>query len=541
MTQIIAHRARPAPPQGPAFVDRLMQLGDRCRWALFGIIALAYVVGFNAQWRIDEDSALYRSVAHQLAAGAEYPLAGSVQDAVEPALPYLLAGLMQLGGDHEIFLIQTVLLVMSLAALALFYWLVRLHADRPQAVTLVVLLAATHLFYRHAFDLTAQLPFLIGMLVCLIRYERMWRPPDRWAGANWLLFACGLVVTLLSRSAAMTFIGALAVTSLWHIIRGPHRAQHGVIALVVIACAVIFASIDPRRETPIQPVAAEHRVLDLFAQQPAGLAEQIFTDRLPKLFEHATPEALTGTTLGVGFSSLWTLAVVAASVRLVRRRILWGVWLIATFVQMLALYPHERYFVAILPLLLIAIWSGTVRVCRIITEPWSGVSAAAVLVLLLAWNTGLNGRLFIEQRSQPFLEHYKQGRFVFLKDMAEQVRRITPEQDTLVLANDARALSYFSARPTVAPLTREQRSRGATGPQLERLRQQIRRADHFYVVDDGHPSLQWMITNLPLHVERLVEQGDLTLSKSQLEATSIDVPDVNGVPNFAVPDMSGLR
>ena len=160
MIRITAHRAPAAPAPNRPLIDRLMGGAARIRWVLFALILIAYLAGFNGQWRIDEDSALYLTLARNIADGHGYTLDGQPHDAVEPAVPYLLAGLQLLAGEHFTFTVQAVMLVMGLAALALVYALVRTRFDRPYAVTLVVLLACTHLFYRHALDLTTELPFL---------------------------------------------------------------------------------------------------------------------------------------------------------------------------------------------------------------------------------------------------------------------------------------------------------------------------------------------------------------------------------------------
>ena len=483
-----------------------MQTADRLRWGLFLLILLAYLMGFNGQWRINEDSALYLTLARNVASGDGYKLEGQPHDAVEPAGPYLFAGLMRAAGNHAIPHIQLAILLMSIVALAMVYALVRLRFDRPHAVTLVVLLAATHLFYQHAFYVTTELPFLLGMLAFLIGYERLWRTPDRWTWTNWLLMAAGLMVMLTARPAAITFLVAMGLTALWFIIRGPHRLSHIMIAVMAVACFAGFKAIDPRRPTLAEPVAAEARIFDLFARKPAGLIEQIFTDRLPALFEHATPMSLTSTALGVGFSSLFTLAIIVACVLLTRKRALWGVWLLATFVQMIVLYPHQRYFVPILPLLLVAVWAGMVRLCRAIAEPWSGVSAASVLALLMGWNIARISMLIIEQRSTPFLAHYEDGRFETLQAMANHVRDAVPKADALVLASDPRAMHYFSGRPTIGPLDSDQQADEGVDALLDDYRRRINQSLHVYIVHDERPDLQWLIGALPLTLNQRIAQ-----------------------------------
>src|SRR5687768_7006933 len=90
-------RADAAPPD-PPLSARLMAWADRNRWWLFAGVALLYLAGFNGQWRVSPDSALYASLGRNLAEGRGYTYQGEHHKWVEPALPYLIAGSFRVFG-----------------------------------------------------------------------------------------------------------------------------------------------------------------------------------------------------------------------------------------------------------------------------------------------------------------------------------------------------------------------------------------------------------------------------------------------------------
>jgi hypothetical protein len=69
-------------PESP-HAARLLAWADRHRWWLFGAAALLYVAGFNGQWRVSPDSALYASLGRSLAEGLGYTYQGEHHKWVE--------------------------------------------------------------------------------------------------------------------------------------------------------------------------------------------------------------------------------------------------------------------------------------------------------------------------------------------------------------------------------------------------------------------------------------------------------------------------
>ena len=78
------------------------------------------------QWRIEPDSALYLSIARNLAEGQGYTYHGQPHNLVYPGLPYLLAGTLKVFGTETLWPAHALMLAISFATLALVYRLMYL-------------------------------------------------------------------------------------------------------------------------------------------------------------------------------------------------------------------------------------------------------------------------------------------------------------------------------------------------------------------------------------------------------------------------------
>src|SRR5438477_7201518 len=223
----------------------LLGWADRHRWWLFGAIAVLYIAGFNGQWRVSPDSALYASLGRSLAEGQGYTYQGERHTWVEPGLPYLVSFGFRLFGPDAFWPTLLVLLASAFAALALFYRLMLIHADRPTAVVLTTLLALNETFYRYPLHLFTDTPFLVGVLLFLLGYEIVFQNhrPRRWP--PWLFMATGVFIMVSTRPAVWTFLGALFATIAWYVVRGPNRlrVRHVAIAVLAVACVLAFRAI----------------------------------------------------------------------------------------------------------------------------------------------------------------------------------------------------------------------------------------------------------------------------------------------------------
>ena len=499
-------RAAPDPADNDPLPARLLARADRHRWWLFGFVALLYLAGFNGQWRVSPDSALYASLGRNLAEGNGYTYQGEHHKWVEPALPYLISFGFRLFGPDAFWPTMAVLLLSAFAALALFYRLMVIHAGRPVAVVLTVLLALNESFYRYPFHLFTDTPFLVGVLLFLLGYEVVFRrsslsPEYRGEGVvPWLLMALGTVVMVSTRPAFWTFLAALFVAIAWHVLRGPNRlrVRHVAIAALVIACVLAFRAVDPRRKKVGEASVIEGRMSELVLERTGFMARRTFTQMVPLMFEEVGPEAIYGSRIVPGVNTLVTLATFALGIGLVVRRPLWGLLVGATVAQMLVHLPRERYFLPILPLLLYALWLAALWLEQRLARPWSAVAFAAVLVLAAGINFFVIIGDVIEQHRRPFLAHYERGLYQQLSDLARRLPQVVGEGD-VVIAEQDRVLSYFSRRKCLPPLTARRWPAGETEWRV--FRAQLDSADHVYVVLPGRHTEE-LVTKMPLAVEQ---------------------------------------
>ena len=502
----------------PALSSRLLAWADRNRWWLFVAVALLYLAGFNGQWRVSPDSALYASLGRNLAEGRGYTYQGEHHRWVEPALPYLISLGFRLFGPDAFWPTMAVLLLTALFALALFYRLMALHAGRPTAVVLTVLLGLNESFYRYPFHLFTDTPFLVGVLLFLLGYEVIYRGDDRGRIMPWVLMAVGTVGMVSTRPAVWTFLAALFAASAWHLLRGPTwlRVRHVMIGVLVVACVLAFRAVDPRRKKVGEASVIEGRMSELVLKRTGFMVRRTLTQMVPLMFEEVGPEAIYGSRLGIGVNSVITLATFALGIGLVRRRPLWGLLVGATVAQMLVHLPRERYFLPILPLLLYALWLAALWLERRLPRPWSLVGFAAVVVLMLVPNVFIIFGDIHEQHRRPFLARYERGLYQQMKDLAARLPEAVGDRDVVVAEQD-RVLSYFSRRKCLPPLTARRWPAGEA--EWRQYRRQLEAAQSLFLVLPGRATEE-LIRQLPLEVEHppVITEGKWSVHRARLVA-----------------------
>lgn len=460
--------------------DRLLAWLDRHRRWLFALLLVLYVAGYNGRWLINLDSALFVTLGRNLAEGKGYTYHGKPHDWAEPGLPYLIGLNFRWFGVDEFRPLMVVMLLCSLAALALVYRLFKLHADRPTAVLMVGLVGLSENFYRYGYYVFTDMPFLVGALSFLVGYEQVLysRRAGRRAGlSGWGLIAAGTLGMAAFRPVVAMFLGALAATTAWRLAWGPNRLRHALVAGVVAACVLGFRMVDPRRAEPGQLDHREAKLNDFLAERVGFLAERALTKNGPLLVRETTTEAVFATWIGPGISLVAALVILGLGVSLVRRRTLWGMWIAATLTQMILFLPRERYFLPVFPLLLYGIWLGVVWLQRRVPATLSPAVVGGCLAAILVPNVVMLVR-FATMNHLPAAR----DRNTSLIALAQAIQQSTDEQD-LVIAEHARILHYFSRRHVVAPAIAR-----PTPPSRREARAQrdaVAAADDLYAVFPG--------------------------------------------------------
>jgi hypothetical protein len=163
-----------------------------------------------------------------------------------------------------------------------------------------------------------------------------------------------------------------------------------------------------------------------------------------------TPAAVLGNRIGIRPVDLTlTVLIIVTGVLLVRRRVLWGVLVGIFFVQWSIFYPDQRYFLPILPLLMLAWWDTSLWLARRLPRP--GLTLAASVLFLALMNFGRCLGFVLEQRGAPFLRYYLKGRYESLPEAAAQAKAQLPGNAVILCAEQfAEPMSYFSRLRTIA-------------------------------------------------------------------------------------------
>jgi hypothetical protein len=447
--------------------------------AILGI----YLAGFNAQWRLEPDSALYLSIGQNLAHGHGYTFQGKPHRLAYPGLPVLFAGTFKATSafSHGRSLVPelVIMLLMGLATLGLTYRLFLLSSGRPTAVIITAGVAMSRVFYRYNFELLTDLPFLLGVMSFLVGYEAVFHRRGvetggtaavtgrRWRWFDRLLLVAGLAVAIAMRPAMWALVFAVIAAPVWSLFRvGKRSLKWGqlVICLAVIGAVAVFYIRDPRHAErhPGQPAgpgyAEEDEMFNLRGDKLLAMARR-GEGHVPMLVDAVTKAAFG---LQMPWGSEWALGttMVVLGIGLVFYRPLWGMLVVTTVLMVLLVKPLDRYFLPVAPLLVFAWWRFCVWVNRSLPARW-GNKVFALLFVLGAFTNGAKVFAFMfEQRSSPFLITYKEGRYASTAEAAKMIEAHTPPSGpansphttwVLVGPKMARIITFLSGRYAIEP------------------------------------------------------------------------------------------
>ena len=487
-----------AMPEKPV-MDVALEALDRYRWFVFGLIAVIYLAGFNGQWHVGADSALYVSLGRNLATGEGYTYQGEPHTWVEPGLPLLIAASFKVFGVDVLWPVNLVMLGLGLVSLFLIYRLFERHAGRPVAVMITGLTGIAEVFFQYVYEIRTDIPFFVGLLTFLIGYERLFAERIHHEWKAWLLMLVGLWVMMLFRPVVMTFLGALFLACAWHAVRGPRRLRHVGVAVLAIACLMAFRAVDPRRANVGDTVYRESVLRDLLTERPRDVAVRTLTKFLPKVAQELFPEAIFAFEFGDGIDQAMCGFFVLSSIWLLRRRVLWSLWIGATFAQVLIWWPLTRYFMPVLPFMLFA---AHVPIRAFVTKlerldrkyAWALVAGCTTALVLVNAAHVLRGVYY--QHRRPFLTHYMDGKHVGTTELGAKMRDVVRDED-VVLADPHRVLSYFSGGKRVLELPKYKQ--GPPSPQLlAAFDRKVLDARNVYIVLPAHGRLQQHMSRLGL-------------------------------------------
>ncbi len=249
----------------------LLAFADRHRLALWTAMLCFYLAAFNGQWRIQSDAALYLSIGRNLAHGLGFTYLGEPNHLAYPGWPGLIALTFKLFGAKSLAPVNLLMMLMSLATVAMVYRLFLLHSGRPTAVVISIGVGLTKAFFCYGFELWSDMPFALGAICTLAGYEGLFgrrgvqsdaghsnNPRAAWKhGVDWFLLIGGLLFAAAMRPTIWPLLAALGLAMIAETFRRRIRWRIliGVIA-VAIAVTVLVMRVDWLR----RPARVRHGV-----------------------------------------------------------------------------------------------------------------------------------------------------------------------------------------------------------------------------------------------------------------------------------------
>jgi hypothetical protein len=439
--------------------DKVLAIVDQYRDVLFLALFGMYLLGFNGQWRVERDSALYLTLARNWSQGLGYTYRGIPENLAYPGLPVMFAGVFKLLHTQSVVPLLALMMLLGWAALGLTYRLFLLHSGRPTAVMVTLGLGMTRLFYRYSFELLSDMPFLVAVLAFLVGFESILfarrRDPNhvpRWF--DWVFLIGGLGVAMSMRPVMLLLLGAIVVGVMWSAFAGelPRIWAFIIAAIIVVATILFYSKLDIRHHHGVASVGGyEDYLLDVKFAKPMTLLRQVFRENIPGLFESAAVKALFGAPLFVGMNTLLSIVTIGLAFWLLCQRKLWGVWAIVTVLMLCLFKPLDRYFLPIVPLLVFAWWEVLVRLNHRLPYRWADKVFLALLIFGGTTNLLRLGQMIaFEQRRVPFIEHYREGCYASLSSVGKLLdQQMGVKAWVLVEPKCARILTYVSGRDAI--------------------------------------------------------------------------------------------
>jgi hypothetical protein len=442
----------------PRACDRVLAFVEQHRFKLYALLALLYLAGFNGQWRPEPDSALYLTIGRNIALGEGYTYHGTSHRLVFPGMPLMFAGLFKVFGTTSLVPQHLVMLAMGVAALALIYRTFLLHAGRPMAVLITLLVGVCQTFYRYNFELLSDLPFMLGVMAFLAGYEGVVHrheaddpTPTKYLrgkphALDWALLLLGLIGAVVTRPTMVALLLAVAGAAMWPILRGRFRWGSIAVFVIVILAGVAFYVLDPREG------GGDYERMIFNPEQFGRLWHRAITHNLPKLFEPTVAEAIFAVDFSNAGNILISTVLIITSFSLFRAHALWGLLVVMTGCMLVAVEVHVRYLLFILPLLIYAWFRVLMWIDHKLRPEIGDRLFAGVLVLFIGTNVARNVKIILEQRSPQTLEPYKDGRYASLPELVKLIGEKTePNAWILVRHKLGRILTYTSGRYATEP------------------------------------------------------------------------------------------
>jgi hypothetical protein len=432
----------------------------RYRWPIFALVVVIILACFNGRWRIARDSALYRGVARSMVAGNGYTFRGDHERHVYPGFPLILAGIERVFGRQDPMrplASQVVLVAMALLTLVVIYHAIRLYFPPWIAVCVTTGVGVNCKFVQNAHELMSDVPFLLGVSTALLGIGMLMRcdARGRRIGGVLLMFAGG-ALALATRPTFWSLAVAWAMVSAIGLIVGPRRGAYALMLLALLALVAAFFALDPRSEGAPSALAGKYEQKALATLR--DVSQFRLGERAIDMFEESVPEIFYGLELGVGIDTVASVVILGSTVLLVRTVPLWALYVAVTAVMLFIFGPIPRYFLMVLPMLLLGVLLLLYRVSLLV--PRRRYLPELVIFLgtaaTVAPNLVRDADLFMEQHALTFdgrvgfLDRYHRGELypvvAISEAIADPASGFHVEPDQPVLSHEPRIMSFLSGR-----------------------------------------------------------------------------------------------
>lgn len=476
-TQVEQPSQPPPDEVSPAGVTPFLSWIVALRWVFFALVGLLLVVGYNGRWRIGRDSSLYREVARNLAAGRGYTFRGEHERHIYPGLPFMLAGIDRVFGPQDPLRPQAAILVMlgiAVATLVTVYHLVRTCYPRWMAVCVTTGVGINQDFLRQPYNLMSDLPFLLGVCLTLLGLARLGQNHSSRRGVRWLLVAgVGTVLAISMRPTFWALALAWAGACVVGVLRWPRRWRYLLAFAALVAMLLVWWKIDPRLSGSTG-IFGKYERIALAHVSTIGSAE--WWKMLNYTLDEHLPTAMFGFEMRWHLGKITFAVLLLGSLLLMRRSVLWGLYVLVTLGMTVVVGSVPRYFLMILPLLLtawaivteiVARWFAVLkdlpsersprwlRPLAAVSRRWPYMPTLAVL-----WGLGLPTVVNVvhcldflreqhgftrDLKRRTFLEVYRDGKMLPLVRLSELISRHVPPGEK-VLGPEPRITTYLSGR-----------------------------------------------------------------------------------------------
>lgn len=423
--------------------------------SVFVLCTVSLLLVFNGIWRINFDSALYRSVARSLANGEGFVHAGLPEIYSYPGLPLLLAAIQRVFGSGDLVPL-VVVMACGAGCLLMVHRLIARVYPPEFALAVTAAVGVNGWFIQHTQELLTDIPFMLLSLLTLWSLEQLRRPtagPARFQLS--ILMVLALTGSILFRPVGWILAASLLAIGLWRITRGRsaaiRRLGGSMVLLTSLAAGACFL---------IDVVWLDGRLLR--GGYGTELSERLSVFDVSGLLAAKTSAiedinasffAQTMNPGGLIFSGILLIGLLVVA----RRRPEWALPALALVPMTLVMSSDPRYFMAHLPF----VWLGYLLLCRSVCDRLSGSWRVVIAVVLIAPPVALNVarsfKVIAEQRRadlalldgtsrrDAFYTGFQGGSQIRNFAIAESIRRHV-EPGEFVVGPDSNILAYLSDR-----------------------------------------------------------------------------------------------